>query len=363
MNHEAKYIYRFGSNMLEGDESMRALLGGKGAALAEMTRLLIPVPPGFTIGTNVCRYYLEHGTLPSGCENELAEAMRWLEAQVGKTFNDAESPLLVSVRSGAVISMPGMMDTVLNVGLSRDGVLGLAGQSGSRRFALDSYRRLLQMFGVTVLHAEKKEFDRVIDAAREREAVTSDSELSTKALEEIVIGMSEVVERCTGKAFPADADEQLSLAIRAVFKSWSSNRAICYRRLNAIPYNLGTAVTVQAMVFGNAGADSGSGVGFTRNPSTGDSELFGEFLANAQGEDVVAGTRTPFSIAMLSEKMPEIYQDLLGIVRRLERHYRDAQDFEFTVEKGRLYLLQTRCAKRSALAALRIAVDLSLIHI
>lgn len=359
MNHEAKYVYRFGSNMSEGDESMRALLGGKGAGLAEMTRLLIPVPPGFTIGTNVCRYYLEHGTLPSGLENEVAKAIRWLEAQVGRRFNDAENPLLVSVRSGAAISMPGMMDTILNVGLTRDGLDGLAAQNGSRRFALDSYRRLLQMFGVTVLHAGKKEFDRVIDAAGKREAVTSDSELPANALEEIVTRMSEIIERTTGRSFPADADEQLSLAIRAVFNSWSSDRAKCYRRLNGIADDLGTAVTVQAMVFGNAGPDSGSGVGFTRNPSTGDRELFGEFLPNAQGEDVVAGTRTPVPIAMLEEEMPELYQDLMAIVLRLEQHYRDAQDFEFTVEKGKLYLLQTRSAKRSALAAVRIAVDMA----
>jgi pyruvate,orthophosphate dikinase len=358
MNTEEKYIYRFGNNAVDGDESMSELLGGKGAGLAGMTRLSIPVPPGFTIGTNACRYYLQHGALPAGFAVELESAMCWLEQCVGRRFNDERNPLLVSVRSGAAISMPGMMDTILNVGLTRKGMDGLAKESKSLRFALDSYRRLLQMMGPVVLKTPKTEFDAVIDSARKRDHIGSDSELSEAALAGISESFHEAIMRCSGRAFPDDAHEQLSLAINAVFNSWSNARAITYRRLNGISNELGTAVTVQAMVFGNAGCDSGTGVGFTRNPSTGSPEVFGEFLANAQGEDIVAGTRTPVAIAALASSMPEVYEELLAIVRRLERHYRDAQDFEFTVEKGKLYLLQTRSAKRNAIAAVRIAVDM-----
>ena len=358
MNTEEKYIYRFGNRTVDGDESMSDLLGGKGSGLAGMTRLSIPVPPGFTIGTNVCRYYLQHGALPVGFADELKTAMRWLEQCAGRGFNDERNPLLVSVRSGAAISMPGMMDTILNVGLTWKGVDGLARESGSLRFALDSYRRLLQMMGSVVLETPKTEFDAVMDSARNKENVGSDSELSEEALADISELFNKVIARCSGRAFPEDAQEQLLLAINAVFKSWSNARARTYRRLNGISDELGTAVTVQAMVFGNAGCSSGTGVGFTRNPSTGSPEVFGEFLANAQGEDIVAGTRTPVPIAALASSMPEVYEELSAIVRRLERHYRDVQDFEFTVEKGRLFLLQTRSAKRSAIAAVRIAVDM-----
>jgi pyruvate,orthophosphate dikinase len=358
VDRKEKYIYRFGNKVMDGDESMRMLLGGKGAGLAEMTRLSIPVPPGFTIGTNVCRYYLKHGVLPPGFESELAASILWLEASVGRKFNDDSDPLLVSVRSGAAVSMPGMMDTILNIGLSHSGLAGLALQYNSVRFALDSYRRLLQMFGTVVLHTPKQEFDGIIDAVRAREGVASDSELSSKALQQICVQFSEAVERCAGRTFPEDANEQLTLSINAVFESWSNDRATYYRRLNSIPGNLGTAVTVQAMVFGNTGMDSGSGVGFTRNPSTGVAEIFGEFLVNAQGEDIVAGTRTPVSLGALATSMPQVYTQLAAIVLRLEQHYRDAQDFEFTVEEGRLFLLQTRSAKRSAIAAVRIAVDM-----
>jgi pyruvate,orthophosphate dikinase len=358
MNRKEKYIYRFGNNAMDGDESMRMLLGGKGAGLAEMTRLSIPVPPGFTIGTNVCRYYLTHGALPPRFESELAASILWLEASVGRKFNDDADPLLVSVRSGAAVSMPGMMDTILNVGLSQSGLAGLALQYNSVRFALDSYRRLLQMFGTVVLRTPRKEFDEIIDSVCLVEDVTSDSEFSPKALQQICVQFNQAVERFAGRAFPQNANEQLTLSIYAVFESWSNDRAAYYRRLNGIPDNLGTAVTVQAMVFGNAGLDSGSGVGFTRNPSTGTPGIFGEFLVNAQGEDIVAGTRTPASLAALATNMPQLYTQLSGIVGRLEQHYRDAQDFEFTVEKGSLFLLQTRSAKRSAIAAVRIAVDM-----
>ena len=267
---------------MDGDESMRDLLGGKGAGLAEMTRLSIPVPPGFTIGTNACRHYLKHGALPAEFECELATAMCWLEGSAGRKFGDERNPLLVSVRSGAVISMPGMMDTVMNVGLTRKGVAGLAKESGALRFALDSYRRLLQMMGTVVLQVPKKEFDAVLDAAREREEVGADSELSEAALEDVAQLFNEAIVRYAGKALPQDANEQLLLAIHAVFDSWGNERAKYYRRLQGISDHLGTAVTVQAMVFGNAGSDSGTGVGFTRNPSTGSPEIFGEFLAETE---------------------------------------------------------------------------------
>ncbi|MBN9615773.1 MAG: pyruvate, phosphate dikinase [Acidobacteriales bacterium] len=358
MNTKEKYIYRFGNRTVDGDESMSDLLGGKGAGLAGMTKLSIPVPPGFTIGTDACRYYLQHGVLPAGFADELKSAMHWLEQCVGRRFNDEQNPLLVSVRSGAAISMPGMMDTILNVGLTRKGVDGLARESGSLRFALDSYRRLLQMMGTVVLETPKAEFDAVMDSALKREDIGSDSELSEAALTDISESFHKAIARCSGRAFPEDAQEQLSLAINSVFKSWSNVRARTYRRLNGISDELGTAVTVQAMVFGNAGCHSGTGVGFTRNPSTGNSEVFGEFLTNAQGEDIVAGTRTPVPIAALASSMPEVYEELSAIVRRLESHYRDVQDFEFTIEKGKLFLLQTRSAKRSAIAAVRIAVDM-----
>ena len=358
MKIKEKYIYRFGNNAVDGDESMRELLGGKGAGLAEMTRLSIPVPPGFTIGTNVCRHYLKYGALPAEFAGELTAAMGWLEESIGRKFNDEQNPLLVSVRSGAAVSMPGMMDTILNVGLTPDGVAGLAQQSGSPRFAWDSYRRLLQMMGTVVLLVAKKEFDAVLDAARASEGVNADSELSEAALKGVGERFNVAIRRCARRALPENANEQLLLAIHAVFDSWGNERAKYYRRLHEISDQLGTAVTVQAMVFGNAGYDSGTGVGFTRNPSTGNPEMFGEFLANAQGEDIVAGTRTPVPIAALATAMPTIYAELSAVVRRLEQHYRDAQDFEFTVEKGKLFLLQTRSAKRSAVAAVRIAVDM-----
>jgi pyruvate, orthophosphate dikinase len=358
MAGERKYIYRFGNHALDGDASMSAERGGKGAGLAEMTLLGIPVPPGITISTGVCRFYLEHGAFPTDFEEELGASLAWLEDSVGRKFGDPRNPLLASVRSGAAISMPGMMDTILNVGLTRESIHGLAAQSGSLRFALDSYRRLLQMFGAVVLEVPKKEFDNVLETIRADEAALRDSELSEAGLQSVIEGFHQAIERCAQTSFPQTAVQQLSMAVHAVFKSWRNERAQYYRRLNGIPDDLGTAVTVQAMVFGNVDQRSGTGVGFTRNPSTGENSILGEYLANAQGEDIVAGTRTPMPISELAESMPEIYEELFAITGTLERHFRDVQDFEFTVEKGKLFLLQTRAAKRSALAAVRIAVEM-----
>jgi pyruvate,orthophosphate dikinase len=359
MSRDKQYIYRFSSQVVDGNGSMRDELGGKGAGLAEMAMLSIPVPPGLTISTSVCRHYLEHGKMPLGLEDELATGLQWLEETHGRRFNDEPNPLLVSVRSGAPISMPGMMDTILNVGLNERNLEGLAKQNGSLRFALDSYRRLLQMFGSVVLNVPKKQFDLALERAKVQEGVTADSEISENGLRRIVGEFHEVILRCTGNPFPEDAHVQLSMATEAVFQSWKNERAQHYRRLNHIPDRSGTAVTIQAMAFGNRGSDSGTGVGFTRNPSTGTRAVFGEFLANAQGEDIVAGIRTPMSIAELALSMPDVYEELSSITNRLEQHFRDAQDFEFTVENGKLFLLQTRSAKRSAIAGVRIAVDMA----
>ena len=359
MQRKPKYIYRFGKDVFEGDGSMRAELGGKGAGLAEMSQLGIQVPPGFTISSDVCRFYLEDRVLPSQCHEELAAAVDWLEGCVGRKFGDPCNPLLASVRSGAAVSMPGMMDTILNVGLTRENLPGLAKQSGSLRFALDSYRRLLQMFGAVVLEVPKSEFDAVIESVRVNRPAAAVGEFSEAGLRDVIEGLHRTIERSARIPFPSSAHEQLSMAIHAVFESWRNERARYYRRFHDIPEDMGTAVTVQAMVFGNADRQSGTGVGFTRNPSTGVSEIFGEFLANAQGEDIVAGIRTPVPIAALAETMPEVYEELSAIARRLERHFRDVQDFEFTVERGKLFLLQTRGAKRSAIAAVRIAVDMA----
>ena len=359
MNRKTKYVYRFGSLAVDGKGSMRAELGGKGAGLAEMALLSIPVPPGLTISTSVCRFYLEHGNLPLGLKEQLEASLLWLEGTHGRRLNDRQNPLLVSVRSGAAVSMPGMMDTILNVGLNERNLDGLAKQNGSMRFALDSYRRLLQMFGSVVLEVPKKRFDSVMEVVKRQEGVAVDAEISQHGLRNIVDGFHELILSDTGEPFPEDPQMQLSMAIKAVFQSWKNERAQHYRRLQKIAELSGTAVTVQAMVFGNRGMDSGTGVGFTRNPSTGVGEIFGEFLANAQGEDIVAGIRTPTAIAALAQTMPQVYEELCAITTRLEQHFRDAQDFEFTVENGKLFLLQTRSAKRSAIAAVRIAVDMA----
>ena len=357
MGNIARRVYRFGSDVVDGDGSMREILGGKGAGLAEMTMLSVPVPPGFTISTGVCRSYLECGTLPLELSKEIARSLTWLERDTDKRFGDADNPLLVSVRSGAPISMPGMMDTILNVGLNDDCIRGLAAKSGSNRFALDSYRRLLQMFGSIVLEVPKQAFDQAFDLNRQRDA--DSEELTEEELYLAVETFKSIIFQHSGTAFPQDPQKQLAMAIEAVFRSWRSERARYYRTLNHIPEVMGTAVTVQAMVFGNRGVDSGTGVGFTRNPLTGAVGVFGEFLSNAQGEDIVAGVRTPVSISELSTRMPVVYNELMSLVGRLEQHYRDVQDFEFTVEGGKLFLLQTRAAKMSALACLKTAVDMA----
>ena len=358
MTRSGRYVYRFSRQAVDGNDARRAELGGKGAGLAEMALLSLPVPPGFTISTEACRFYLMNRKMPLGLEAELAAALKWLETVHGRNLDDGHNPLLVSVRSGAAVSMPGMMDTILNVGLTRRNLEDLARQNGSMRFALDSYRRLLQMFGSVVLKVPKKDLDMRVDSVREKEGVNSDSEISEAGLESIVDGLHDVISHFSGEPFPDDPYIQLSRAIEAVFQSWNNERAQYYRRLNNIPDTSGTAVTIQAMVFGNRGTSSGTGVGFTRNPSTGVKKLFGEFLTNAQGEDIVAGARTPLALNELAQSMPQIYSELHSVTSRLERHFRDAQDFEFTIEEGNLFLLQTRSAKRTAVAAVRIAVDM-----
>jgi pyruvate,orthophosphate dikinase len=359
MIHLAKQVYKFGKNIVEGNGTMGTLLGGKGAGLAEMTLLSVPVPPGLTITTDVCRYYLEHGALPEELKPEVTRCLHWLEQQTGKRLGDGRDPLLVSVRSGAPISMPGMMDTVLNVGLNDQSVQGLAQASGSQIFALDSYRRLLQMFGSVVLGVSKHAFQEAADEVCSGLPEAKEQELSERALCLTIESFKKVIHKHTGSPFPQDPSTQLFMAVEAVFRSWRSDRAVFYRKLNGIADTMGTAVTVQAMVFGNRGMDSGTGVGFTRNPSTGAPLVFGEYLPNAQGEDIVAGIRTPLSISELADTMPTVYFELLQLTEQLERHYKEAQDFEFTVESGKLFLLQTRAAKRSGLAAVKIAVDMA----
>ncbi len=358
MTHLAKQVYKFGNDVVEGNGTMGNLLGGKGAGLAEMTLLSVPVPPGLTITTEVCRYYLEHGEVPADLQTELNRCLDWLEGQSGKRLGDARDPLLVSVRSGAPISMPGMMDTVLNIGLNDQAVQGLAQASGSQVFALDSYRRLLQMFGSVVLGVSKHAFEEAAAEIRDG-MLESRDQVTEHELTLTIDSFKNVIQDHTGSPFPQDPGVQLSMAIEAVFRSWRSDRAVFYRKLNGIPDAMGTAVTVQAMVFGNRGITSGTGVGFTRNPSNGARLVFGEYLPNAQGEDIVAGIRTPLSISELADALPEVYFELLELTGKLEHHYKDAQDFEFTVEEGKLFLLQTRAAKRAGLAAVKIAVDMA----
>jgi pyruvate,orthophosphate dikinase len=356
---EEKHIYFFGGGQAEGNAGMRDVLGGKGSGLAEMTNAGVPVPPGFTITTAVCRsYHLHDRTLPRGFEEEQRGALERLEGLMGKRLGEASDPLLVSVRSGAKFSMPGMMDTVLNLGLNDRSVLGLAAKSGNPRFAWDCYRRFIQMFGSVVMGLDKREFETVLEALKHRRRVKLDSELTSEDLQLLVRDFDKLVRRRAGREFPQDPREQLSMARDAVFRSWNNDRAIYYRRQNRIPEDLGTAVNVQAMVFGNRGENCATGVGFTRNPATGENHFYGEFLTNAQGEDVVAGVRTPRPIDELQELMPEAYRELNEITKKLERHYRDVQDFEFTIQEGKLYLLQTRTGQRTGTAAIGIAVDM-----
>jgi pyruvate,orthophosphate dikinase len=346
---------------------MKALLGGKGANLAEMASLGLPVPPGFTITTEVCTAFTEHdGKLPDGVEGGVTSALAVIERQVGRKFGDAAKPLLVSVRSGAPVSMPGMMDTVLNLGLNDATVEGLAAESGDARFAYDSYRRFIQMYGNVVLGMGHGAFEELLDDIKDEEGVFEDAGLSAAALKDLVGRYRKHVKQELGRDFPQDPSEQLWGAIRAVFESWMNQRAIDYRTIHDIPDNLGTAVNVQAMVFGNMGEDCATGVAFTRNPDTGAKTVFGEFLVNAQGEDVVAGLRTPHPIqkpnesngSSMEEVLPGPFAELMRIQDLLERHYRDMQDVEFTVEKGKLWMLQTRGGKRGIQAALKIATDM-----
>ena len=356
---KGKYYYFFGGGKGEGKGDMRDLLGGKGAGLAEMTNVGIPVPPGFTITTDVCKAYYENSLeVPKALEGDLEKYMSKIEKVFGKKFGDPTDPLLVSVRSGAKFSMPGMMDTVLNLGLNEESVSGLAEKTGNMRFALDNYRRFISMFGNVVLGIDKEVFENVITKTKAERRIKQDSSLQINDLKNIVKKFKQIIKRKTGESFPQDPYEQLRMARDAVFRSWNSPRAISYRRIENLPSNLGTAVNVQAMVYGNMGNDCGTGVGFTRNPATGAKEFYGEYLLNAQGEDVVAGVRTPQPIAQLAGEMPDVYKKLKTITSRLEKHYRDVQDFEFTIERGKLYMLQTRSGKRTVQAAIRIAVDM-----
>ncbi|MBW3566269.1 MAG: pyruvate, phosphate dikinase [Acidobacteria bacterium] len=365
---DKRWVYFFGDGKAEGDGKMKHLLGGKGAGLAEMTKIGVPVPPGFTISTEACvEYVAKGGELPEGLEKEVARNLKALEKATGKGLGDTKRPLLVSVRSGARASMPGMMDTILNLGLNDGTVEGLAAASGDERFALDSYRRFIQMYSNVVLGLDHGAMEQVLDAIREEAGVETDAEIPPDGLRKLIEKYEAIVEEQSGKPFPQDVDDQLWGAIRAVFDSWNNKRAVTYRRLNGIPDEWGTAVNVQSMVFGNMGEGSATGVAFTRDPSTGERRFYGEFLPNAQGEDVVAGIRTPRPISKerarhpgdsLEESMPAAYRELMEVQQKLEAHFGDMQDIEFTVESGRLYLLQTRTGKRTGFAAVRIACEM-----
>jgi pyruvate,orthophosphate dikinase len=368
----SRWVYGFGGGAADGDASMKNLLGGKGANLAEMCALGLPVPPGFTITTETCVHYYANGsTYPADLEGQVTQALAKVEAATGKNFGDPAGPLLVSVRSGARASMPGMMDTVLNLGLNDETVEGLARLSGDRRFAFDSYRRFIQMYSNVVLNLDHHMFEEILDDHKDRLGVSVDTGLTADDWEQVVADYKEAVSRELGRPFPQDPKDQLWGAIGAVFASWMNDRAKFYRRMHDIPESWGTAVNVQSMVFGNMGDTSATGVAFTRNPSTGEDRLYGEFLINAQGEDVVAGIRTPQALTKaareemgekapsMEEAMPAVFAEFKAVVERLERHYRDMQDIEFTVERGQLYMLQTRNAKRTTKAALKVAVDMA----
>jgi pyruvate, orthophosphate dikinase len=356
-NNEVKYVYFFGGGKADGNGKMKDVLGGKGAGLAEMTNAGLPVPPGFTIQTEACREYMRHNAVSKEVDRQMEEALKHLEQLQGQMLGKGENPLLVSVRSGAKFSMPGMMDTILNLGLNDQSVEALAKRADAR-FAYDSYRRLIQMFGNVVLEIEKAEFEEVFDAKKKQKKAKLDTDLDAKALKEVIEEYKKVVKKHAKREFPQDPHEQLVMARDAVFRSWNNDRAKHYRRINNISDDLGTAVNVQAMVFGNLGETSGTGVGFTRNPAIGTKEFYGEFLLNAQGEDVVSGVRTPVHILELEKIMPEVYNQLRDITTRLEKHYKDMQDFEFTIQDGKLYMLQTRNGKRTGLAAVRVALQM-----
>ena len=355
MSEKKKYLYLFS----EGNKDMREILGGKGANLAEMTNAGMPVPQGFTISTEACtQYYNDGRKINDEIMADIYEYIGKMEEITGKKFGDPTNPLLVSVRSGARASMPGMMDTILNLGLNDEVVVGLANKTGNERFAYDSYRRFVQMYSDVVMEMSKSDFEKIIDEMKEAKGVKLDTELDAEDMKALVAKFKSLYKEKMGNDFPSDPKEQLIGAVKAVFRSWDNPRANVYRRMNEIPYDWGTAVNVQAMVFGNSGNNSGTGVAFTRNPATGEKALFGEYLINAQGEDVVAGIRTPSPISHLKDQMPEVYEQFVAIATRLENHYKDMQDMEFTIEDGKLYMLQTRNGKRTAAAALKIAVDL-----
>ena len=350
-----KWVYKFS----EGNASMRNLLGGKGANLAEMTGLGMPIPQGFTVTTEACTdYYASSRKIREEIVNQIFDAVSWLEEINGKKFGDTQEPLLVSVRSGARASMPGMMDTILNLGLNDESVEGFAKKTGNARFAYDSYRRFIQMFSDVVMEVPKSYFEKIIDEIKEKRGIKYDTELTEDDLKELIVRFKQVYKENKNQDFPQEPKEQLIEAVKAVFRSWDNPRAIVYRRMNDIPGDWGTAVNVQTMVFGNKGMTSGTGVAFTRNPSTGEKGIYGEYLINAQGEDVVAGVRTPQPISKLEEDLPECYKQFMELALKLENHYRDMQDMEFTIEEGKLYFLQTRNGKRTAQAAIKIACDL-----
>ncbi len=356
---KGKYIYYFGDGKAEGHGNMKDILGGKGAGLAEMTNTGVPVPPGFTITTDVCKLFYENNMeLPKSLEEEMRKYISKLEKATGMGFGNKNNPLLVSVRSGAKFSMPGMMDTVLNLGLNDETLQGLIKKTDNERFAYDSYRRFIQMFGNVVLGIDKPEFEKILEKRKKKQRISLDTELTVDDLKYIIKKFKTLILEKSGEEFPQDPMDQLMAARDAVFKSWNNPRAITYRHLNDIPSGLGTAVNIQTMVFGNMGDNSATGVGFTRNPSTGQKEFYGEYLTNAQGEDVVAGIRTPRHISNLAKEMSRVYKQLKDITTKLEKHYRDVQDFEFTIQDGKLYLLQTRTGKRTTAAAVKIAVDM-----
>ena len=353
------YVYSFGGGSADGDGKMKEVLGGKGAGLAEMSRAGVPVPPGFTISTEVCNIFFQNGNkVPNEINQQVLTALEKLESRMGKQLGDADDPLLVSVRSGARFSMPGMMNTILNLGLNDKSVEGLAKRSGNPRFAYDSYRRFIQMFGEVALEIDMAKFDHIFDSAKHKAKVKLDTDLSASDLQSIISEYKKLVQKETKQPFPQDPRDQLAMSRDAVFRSWWNPKAAYYRKMEKIPDDIGTAASVQAMVFGNTGDTSATGVGFTRDPATGERVFYGEFLVNAQGEDVVAGIRTPQPIQNLEKIMPQAYRQLREITESLERHYRDMQDFEFTIEEGKLYMLQTRNGKRTGPAAVRVAVEM-----
>jgi pyruvate,orthophosphate dikinase len=351
-------VYFFGQGRADGTAAMKDVLGGKGAGLAEMTTIGIPVPPGFTIASNLCLHYLESRQFPKRLQAQVENALQRVETATGKHFGDGENPLLVSVRSGAAVSMPGMMETILNLGLNEVTVEGLATQSGNPQFAWDSYRRFVQMYGSVVFDLPKRPFEQILDQHKQRCGIERDIDLPLEEMQAVVRRFKELTRTQAGREFPTEPLDQLWGAVAAVFESWNTRRAIDYRKLHDISDSMGTAVNVVAMVFGNLGEDSGTGVTFSRDPSTGEQRLYGEYLLNAQGEDVVSGSRTPLPIETLKERLPHAYQELERVARTLERHFRDVQDMEFTIERGTLYMLQTRRAQRSGHAAVRIACDM-----